>query len=199
MQDLFRTDGDDPQLSAAGARTLEALVQAGREVFIRRGYHSTRVDDIVEAAGVSHGAFYRYFDNKDELAHVVAVRAMRGVSTAFVEIPPFSSNGEPESRNSALRSWLRRYNAVRSSETAAIRVWVDASRQDPALQQDSAAVLDWGRRQMARFLRPRDFGDDDTDAVIMIGLLSAFGSREPATASIESAAYVIERGLLGRS
>jgi AcrR family transcriptional regulator len=198
MQSLLQEEGAESKLSPAGARTLEALVQAGRDVFVRRGYHSSRVDDIVEEAGVSHGAFYRYFKNKDELAHVVGIRAMRGVSTAFVQIPPVTSSDDPASSNGALRSWLRHYNEVRSSETAAIRVWVDAARQDPSLRQDSAAVLDWGRRQLARFLRPRDFGDDDADAVIMIGLLSAFGSRERPTASVDAAAYIIERGLLGQ-
>jgi AcrR family transcriptional regulator len=194
---LARDDTADTELTAAGQRTLEALMEAGREVFLRKGYHRARVDDIVEVAGVSHGAFYRYFKNKDELAHAVAFRAMRGVSTAFVEIPDvFPADGE--SRNAALRTWLRRYNGANASETSLIRVWVDATRQEPALRGDSAAVIDWGRRRMARFLRPRGFGDVDAEAVVMVALLSAFGAKERAAAAVDSAAYIVERGFLGR-
>ncbi len=70
-------DGDRVQQPAA----LAALLEAAHMVFLTRGYHGTRVDDIVEAAGVSHGAFYRYFKNKDELAHLLAAQAMRTVSS----------------------------------------------------------------------------------------------------------------------
>ena len=86
-----------------------------------RGYHGTRVDDIVEAAGVSHGAFYRYFRNKDQLAYRLAADAMRAVSTTFLAIPDVAGDG-PLART-ALRRWLRTYNQAQASETAMIRVW----------------------------------------------------------------------------
>ena len=55
------------------------------------GYHATRVDDLADAAGVSHGVFYRYFENKDQLAIVLTVQAMRAVADAFVEIPDLTT------------------------------------------------------------------------------------------------------------
>ena len=65
------------------------------------------------------------------------------------------------------------------------------------VRADSAAALDWGRRRMAHLLRPRDFGDLDAEAVVMVAFLGTFGARRtPAT--IDAAAHVIECGLLGR-
>jgi AcrR family transcriptional regulator len=193
---LDRSDGN--ALTATGRRTFDSLLEAGAEVFVRRGYHRARIDDIVDEAGVSHGAFYRYFDNKDELAHIVAFRAMQGISQAFLEIPDaFPADGD-DSKHNSLRAWLRRYNQANAAAIAMIRVWVDATRQDPALRTESAAVVDWGRRRLARFLRPRGFGDPDMDAVIMVALLSAFGARQRTPASVDAAAYVVERGFLGR-
>ena len=58
-----------------------------------------------------------------------------------------------------------------------LRVWVDAALQDPALRAESAPLLDWGRRRMARYLRPRGFGDVDIEAVVMVALLGVFGAR----------------------
>jgi hypothetical protein len=50
---------------------------------------------------------------------------------------------------------------------------------------------------MARHLEPRGFGDVDMDAVVMVALLGVFGSRPRATAEVEAAVRIIERGLLG--
>ncbi|HVN52090.1 MAG TPA: TetR/AcrR family transcriptional regulator [Acidimicrobiales bacterium] len=196
MQELLQPDDrfDD---AVSGRRALTALLESGRDVFVTRGYHATRVDDLAEAAGVSHGAFYRYFRNKDELARVLTVDALRTVSTEFVEIPDIVSN-DGAAGHAALRKWLRRYHAAQAHEAAMIRVWVDAALQDATLRADSAAAFDWGWRRMARFLQPRGFGDVDSEAVFMLGLMSAFGWQTGTPASVDAAAHVIEAGLLGR-
>lgn len=188
-------DGADDDLSPAGVRTRAALLDAGHEVLVARGYHRTRVDDIVEAAGVSHGAFYRYFENKDHLVQLLAARAMQTVSAALADIPDAAV--EQGAGSPALRQWLRRYNTTHASETAMIRVWVDATAGDPRLGAESAAALDWGRRRLARFLERRGFGDVDTEALVMVALLDAFGARRQAPTTVDAAAHIVERGLLG--
>jgi AcrR family transcriptional regulator len=165
-------------------------------VLVTRGYHGTRVDDIVAAAGVSHGAFYRYFENKDHLIRLLALRAVQSVIDAFTEIPDIAAS--PGSASSAaLRQWLRRYNAAYASETAMIRVWVDATAHDERLRAESAAAVDWGRRRFVRFLRDRAFGDVDTEALIAVALVDGFGARPRDKVAVEATAQVIERGLLG--
>jgi AcrR family transcriptional regulator len=181
------------QSGADRRAALRALVDNGRDVFVQRGYHATRVDDLAEAAGVSHGVFYRYFDNKDQLAVVLTVRAMRAVADAFVEIPDLSHSDGP-----ALRRWLRRYNTAQTGEAAMIRVWVDAAQEDARLRALSAPALDWGRRRMAQVLDGRGFGDVDVDSVILVALLGAFGERARNAAAVDAAAHIVERGFLGR-
>ncbi|AXL53460.1 hypothetical protein DSC91_006893 [Paraburkholderia caffeinilytica] len=44
--------------------TRERLLAAAREVFIEKGFASASVQDIVEAAGYTRGAFYSSFGNK---------------------------------------------------------------------------------------------------------------------------------------
>lgn len=178
-------------LTPTGARTLAALLDAGHDVLLARGYHGTRVDDITEKAGVSHGAFYRYFDNKEHLIRVLAVRAMRTVSMALADIPA-------DDDTAALRQWLRRYNRAHAAEMAMIRVWVDATADDPGLRVESSAAVDWGRGRLARFLERRGFGDVDTEAVALVAALEAFATRRPAPAGVDAAVVVVERGFLGR-
>lgn len=43
------------------------LLEAAIEVFARRGYQATTMDDIAERAGVSKGMLYIYFKNKEAL------------------------------------------------------------------------------------------------------------------------------------
>jgi len=178
-------------------RALDALLTSAHDVFVKRGYHNTRVDDLVVAAGVSHGAFYRYFRNKDELARVLTARALRSVRDTVMEIPDVYSS-DPSAVRGILRRWLRRYNDVQAPEAAMMRVWVDAALEDPALRAESAPPLDWGRRRMARYLQPRGFGDVDLEAVVMVALLAVFGARQRPGVEIDAAAHIIERGFLGR-
>jgi AcrR family transcriptional regulator len=52
-------------------RTRQALLTAARRVFVRKGYFSTLISDIVEEAGVGQGTFYRYFSHKREVFEVL--------------------------------------------------------------------------------------------------------------------------------
>jgi AcrR family transcriptional regulator len=184
----------DPQ--SPGRQTREALMDAGRRVFAQRGYHRTRVGDVAEAAGVSRAWFYRYFENKEQLGRTLAARAIQAVSRVLAELPEATPNGVDTGRT-ALRRWLRRYNAAQTREAAMLRVWVDAALQDAALRASSAPALDWGRRALLPILERRGFGDADTECVVFVALLSSFGARERAPAEVDAAAHVIERGLLG--
>ena len=58
-------------LTDRGRRTREALVVAARRVFEERGYDGTRMGDIAEAAGVSHGTVYTWFATKDAVLMAV--------------------------------------------------------------------------------------------------------------------------------
>ncbi|MEX2236147.1 MAG: helix-turn-helix domain-containing protein [Dehalococcoidia bacterium] len=54
-----------------GERTREAILLAGRAVFGRDGYGRARMSDIAQEAGLSQGAIYRYFRNKDDVFRAV--------------------------------------------------------------------------------------------------------------------------------
>lgn len=53
-----------PDALQRGSRTAARLRQAAREAFADLGWQATRVQDIVQRAGVSHGTFYTYYPNK---------------------------------------------------------------------------------------------------------------------------------------
>jgi AcrR family transcriptional regulator len=189
FDELFRrADALEAESRQPSRRALASLLDVGQDVVVGRGYHGTRVDDVVAAAGVSHGAFYRYFENKDDLVQVVAVRALRAVSTALGAMP--DGRDRP-----SLRRWLRRYNSVHAEQGAMIRLWVEAV--DGPMRSDRAAAFDWGRRRMGRVLGGRTFGDRDVEAVVLLAVIEAFGSAPRRPVEVDAAIHVVQRGFLG--
>ncbi|MFA6508243.1 MAG: TetR/AcrR family transcriptional regulator [Treponemataceae bacterium] len=45
--------------------TRERLLRAGKRLFGEKGYHTVNIHEVTDAAGLSVGAFYRYFESKD--------------------------------------------------------------------------------------------------------------------------------------
>ncbi len=53
------------------AEKRRAILDAAVVVFARQGFHSARVSDIAEEAGVAYGLVYHYFDSKDQMLNEV--------------------------------------------------------------------------------------------------------------------------------
>src|SRR6202035_6104610 len=58
--------------SRKGVQTRARLLDAAKQIFEERGFLEARISDIAERAGLSHGAFYHYFDSKEQVFREVA-------------------------------------------------------------------------------------------------------------------------------
>ncbi len=92
------------------------ILDAAVRVFARKGFHTSRVGDIAEEAGVAHGLLYHYFSSKDEVLETV-FRENWGV--LLERIHAVEESGEPareQLRHVAailLRTWLHEPDVVR--------------------------------------------------------------------------------------
>jgi AcrR family transcriptional regulator len=59
-------------LTAKGRQTREAIDAAARKLFAERGFHGTTLADITSSAGRTTAAFYRYYDDKEDLLAALA-------------------------------------------------------------------------------------------------------------------------------
>ena len=80
-----------PITKAARAQaTRRALLDSARSLFGEQGYAATSVDEVVRHAGVTKGAMYHHFDDKDDLFRAVLEEVKGEVTAAagrsFVEI-----------------------------------------------------------------------------------------------------------------
>ena len=57
--------------ATAAEEKRRLILDAAVRVFAHKGFHTSRVGDIAEEAGVAHGLLYHYFSSKDEVLETV--------------------------------------------------------------------------------------------------------------------------------
>jgi AcrR family transcriptional regulator len=102
---------------------MRKLLDAGAQVFAAKGYHATRVDDIVKLARTSHGTFYLYFANKEDLFGALASEVAEDMNVLAVSLAPLEP-GDDGRR--ALQTWIRDLSGVYERNSAVIRAWTEA-------------------------------------------------------------------------
>jgi AcrR family transcriptional regulator len=120
--------------ASKAANTRAALVAAARELFGAQGYAATPVEEIARSAGVTKGALYHHFTDKDDLFRAV-VEAVKGDVTTVVGAAFLEAATEPDALDTVTRGCL---------------AYIDVHR-DPAVQRitvlDARAVLDAATRR----------------------------------------------------
>src|SRR5260370_34744770 len=66
------------------ARTRERIIESASAEFREHGIVGTGLADLMKAAGLTHGGFYKHFTSKDELVREVAAASI-GKSTATMK------------------------------------------------------------------------------------------------------------------
>ena len=79
------------------------IIDEAARLFRQNGFAGTGVADIMSAAGLTHGGFYRHFKSKEELAGVAIAKAMDGI------IDRLEAEQEKDGRKEALLSYTERY------------------------------------------------------------------------------------------
>lgn len=80
--------------------TRTALIEAGAQVFARRGFYGASLDEIAETAGFTRGAIYKNFDDKEGLFLAIIDRHSQRSLAAFGEW--FEQRFEDEGDETAL-------------------------------------------------------------------------------------------------
>jgi AcrR family transcriptional regulator len=119
------TPGDtERRLRPRGQQTRARLLDAGLEVFAKKGFHAARVDDIVKVASTSHGTFYLYFASKEVLFEALVQDAATDMSVLIDSLPTRIRNDA--AGRAALRSWVGQFADLYSHSGGTLRVWAEA-------------------------------------------------------------------------
>jgi AcrR family transcriptional regulator len=109
----------DRELRAQGRETVRKLLEAGMIEFEERGFHGVRVDDVVRRAGISHGTFYLYFSNKEDLFKALLKDALRDMEIVAGDFPVVTAD---DTGLAVLRRWVRMFFKAYASHATVIRI-----------------------------------------------------------------------------
>jgi TetR/AcrR family transcriptional regulator, fatty acid metabolism regulator protein len=118
------------------------ILDAAIRVFARQGFHSTRVSDIADEAGVAYGLVYHYFKSKDEVLNELFSERWSLLLTAIEEAD--SEGSSPRLKLEAVAGFI-----------------VDSYRHDPELMkviivEVTRAANSFGRTHLPEIRRAYD-------------------------------------------
>ncbi len=116
---------DGRQTSERGRRTMQKLRTAARQAFDELGWQGTRVQDIAERAGVSHGTFYTYYENRN----AVLVDLVTDTMASFIDLA--SQPWDGADARSAVEKVIGGFSDTYEADAGVMRTWLQASREDP--------------------------------------------------------------------
>ncbi len=117
---------------------MRRLLEAGLAEFDERGFQAVRVDDVVRRAKTSHGTFYLYFANKDDLFRTLLRDALKDMETITDEFPVVTSN---EGGRAALRRWIMSFTDTYAAHATVIRILSQAEIVGEQVYGDGLRLL----------------------------------------------------------
>jgi AcrR family transcriptional regulator len=142
-----------PRFFKLPQRQQQTIVRAAVDEFAAHGFHDGSLNRVIEAAGVSKGSLYYYFDGKEDLyAYVTRLEFER----LFADLGPFHApvHGEPDDFWAGLeRSYVDLMSAFAASPqlAALTRGWLAASGNsalNTAQQEMARVALPWIARTL---------------------------------------------------
>ncbi|MCW2514420.1 MAG: transcriptional regulator [Mycobacterium sp.] len=192
-------------LSKRAVTTVTALADAGADQFRARGYRSTSVDDIVEAADVARGTFYKYFSDKQDLLAAIAAE-IYGAGMAFADR---IAAVDPVADEATLQHWLATYAEFYDRYSGCIDAWAEGATDDPTIVgigEHGQVMMDVGAARMLIHGPASYRFDPMVSALILRALVTrvpeaALDMPEPLAGDevIELLMTLIRRGYFGRT
>ncbi|HEX7479971.1 MAG TPA: TetR/AcrR family transcriptional regulator [Polyangiales bacterium] len=85
---LASADGRSVRAEQKRSERREAILCAAERIFSQHGYHAASISDVIDAAGISRGTFYIYFDGKDALFLQLIERFIGFMTDALEVVDP---------------------------------------------------------------------------------------------------------------
>ena len=171
-------DGQGGPRSRKGVQTRARLLDAAKEIFEENGFLEARISDIAERAGLSHGAFYHYFDSKEQVFREIAEMLDDQLAEPMESVifAPGSSADPRERLQTALRQHLERYR----DEARIMGVIEQVARYDDHVAAVRSSRNKLHREQMeasVRGMQRRGIADPTLDPKIAAAALGSMVER----------------------
>lgn len=150
---------------------MRKLLDAGMRVFAERGYQAARVDDIVRVARTSHGTFYLYFANKEDLLRALAVECAHEMSALAEQL---GSIGADEAGADELRRFLDGFFTTYGRYGPVIRAWMEGDIDDRETSALGVRAFTEIANSLARRLDEAGAAADDASIAALMAMIERF-------------------------
>jgi AcrR family transcriptional regulator len=139
-------------------RTSTLIQEKARDVFLQKGYHGTKIEDIAEAAGVSRASFYTYFPSKRDVLLALGGDAYKAMDLLLNRLKEQADAGAPDLVEQVVRSYME----MLDDHGGFLLVWGGAGLGDPDLRAAGMRAKLHSARRLARMfgLDTQSGGDD---------------------------------------
>jgi AcrR family transcriptional regulator len=207
--DSDRTPGipaSERELRAQGKQTMAKLLDAGLLVLTERGYHAARVDDVVRVAEMSHGTFYLYFANKEDLVRALARECADEMTALAATLGPVAPD---EAGREELARWLAQFLATYRRYGAVVRAWMEdqvVDRELVRLGLEAFAAINTSLQARLDVASPAHLADTQAATAAMLAMVERLAyftsSRDLGfddAAIVDTLATLLHRGVFGAS
>ncbi len=156
------------------------ILDAARRCFVRNGFHATSMQDVLQEAGLSAGAVYRYFPGKNDIVEAIAADALGQIREAFEAIIEADPPPPVDQAFVALATEIQRRDDDYGLARIAIQIWGEAVRSPELAERVRhlmVSLRDLGARLVRTYQDRGEIGADvpaEQIAPILIGLLPGF-------------------------
>lgn len=149
----------------------QELLAAALDLFVERGYASTRLEDVAKRAGVSKGTLYLYFTNKEELFKaVVRENIVPALGEAEDIISTFDGHSADLLR-CVIMGWWERLGATKASGIIKLVMAEAGNFPDLALFYQEEVIARSTRMMTSMFERAvarKEFRQIDVDTMTQV-------------------------------
>ena len=123
-------------------QTTKYIIEKVAPIFSAKGYAATSMSDITKATGLTKGAIYGNFENKEEIA---IAAFLKNVNDLLKEIAKHQERGKtPLQKLYLITNFYRNYNdySKHLGGCPILNIGVDSNHQDTKLLEKVRAVID---------------------------------------------------------
>jgi AcrR family transcriptional regulator len=164
-------------LRSQGRQTMRNLLDAAMKALDERGYHGTRVNDVVKLANTSHGTFYLYFSNKEDLIRALTMEAASEASNLSYDALVKAGTALDGESWDHLRSWIGGYSSLWVRYAPLFRSWTDLPTIDDGVGDQIRGMVTALNEAMASQIaaaHPTGDLDPEVTSMAVLAMLDRF-------------------------
>jgi len=157
-----------PRMSEAEKRkSHNKILDAAARMLREEGTDATSVSDVMQAAGLTHGGFYRHFKSKDEL---VSAAFRKAVDEVLADLEQASDEGRDKARRDYIDTYLSTCHVDNRGNGCPLAALAgDLNRGDEVAKRDGLTAVE---RVSSLLKTGQDQGEGTALLALMVGTVT---------------------------